>query len=256
MTITRAIILSAGQGSRLLPLTLDIPKCLIDFSGRTLIDWQIDALAAAGVEEIVVVTGFHAEKVEEVLAQRSDVAVRTIFNPFYKVADNLGTCWLARGEMDRDFIILNGDTLVSPDIVRRLQDKAAMPISVTIDVKDSYDSDDMKVTRQGDRLVAIGKRLSAGDSDAESIGMLAFKGEGPQRFRDAVEAMMRTPEGVKNWYLKVIDSLAPSGIVGTVSIEGLRWAEVDFPEDLEIARALTSGWPAASPAVAGARATA
>lgn len=256
MTISRAIILSAGQGSRLLPLTLDIPKCLIDFSGKTLIDWQIDALAARGVEEIVVVTGFHAERVEDVLARRSDVAVRTLFNPFYKVADNLGSCWLARGEMDRDFIILNGDTLVSPDIVGRLQEMAEMPISVTIDVKDSYDSDDMKVTRHGDRLVAIGKRLSAGESDAESIGMLAFKGEGPALFREAVEAMMRTPEGVKNWYLKVIDSLAPSGVVGTVSIEGHRWAEVDFPEDVEIGRALTSGWAAASPAVAGASATA
>lgn len=242
MTIKRAIILSAGQGSRLLPLTLDVPKCLIDFSGRTLIEWQIRALAANGIEDIVVVTGFHAERVEQVLSRQGGVTIRTLFNPFYKVADNLGSCWLARGEMDRDFIILNGDTLVSPEIVGRLIAGAMTPITVTIDVKDSYDADDMKVTRSGDRLVAIGKRLSAGESDAESIGMLAFTGEGQARFRETVEAMMRTPEGVKNWYLKVIDSLASTGIVGTASIEGLRWAEVDFPEDVEIGRALTSQW--------------
>lgn len=244
MTIERAIILSAGQGSRLLPLTLDVPKCLINFSGRTLIEWQIAALAANGIKEIVVVTGFHAERVEEVLARQQGVAIRTLFNPFYKVADNLGSCWLARGEMDRDFIILNGDTLVSPEIVGRLMAGARTPITVTIDVKDGYDSDDMKVTRSGDRLVAIGKRLSAGESDAESIGMLAFTGEGPARFRDAVEAMMRTSEGVKNWYLKVIDALAPTGIVGTASIEGLSWAEVDFPEDVEVGQALTARWGA------------
>jgi len=244
--IKRAIILSAGQGSRLLPLTLDVPKCLIDFSGKTLIEWQIQALAANGIEDIVVVTGFHSEKVDEVLARQTGVLTRTLFNPFYKVADNLGSCWLARREMDQDFIILNGDTLVAPEIVQRLIEGSAMPITVTIDIKDSYDSDDMKVTRSGDRLVAIGKRLSAGESDAESIGMLAFRGEGAALFRSAVDEMMHTPEGVKNWYLKVIDSLAPSGSVGTVSIAGMDWAEVDFPEDVEIATALTRRWAEAA----------
>ena len=61
-------------------------------------------------------------------------------------------------------------------------------------------------------------------------------------FRRQVETMMRTSDGVRNWYLKAIHALAPSGVVGTVSIEGLKWAEVDFPEDVVIARALTEGW--------------
>ena len=100
----------------------------------------------------------------------------------------------------------------------------------------------MKVQRDGDRLLQIGKRLEPQESNAESIGMLAFRGEGPSIFRSQVDAMMRTPEGTVNWYLKAIHALAPSGAVGTVSIEGLSWAEVDFPEDLVIARALTDGW--------------
>ena len=244
VTFRKAIILSAGQGSRLLPLTKDQPKCLIPFAGKPLIQWQIEALASNGIEEIAVVTGFRSEKVEAALANVGEAATRTLFNPFFKVADNLGSCWIAREEMDRDFIILNGDTLVSPEIVARLMGGATAPITVTIDVKDSYDTDDMKVNRDGDRLVAIGKRLSARESNAESIGMLAFKGEGPAIFRNQVEAMMRTPEGVINWYLKAINAIAPTGAVGTVSIEGLDWGEVDFPEDLEVARTLTAGWAA------------
>ncbi|MFZ5704627.1 MAG: sugar phosphate nucleotidyltransferase [Pseudomonadota bacterium] len=242
----KAIILSAGQGSRLLPLTADQPKCLIDFAGRSLIAWQISALVANGIEEIVVVTGFRDDKLEAALAALAlpGVTITTRFNPFYKVADNLGSCWIAREAMDQDFIILNGDTLVSPEIVGRLIAGATAPITVTIDVKDSYDLDDMKVQRDGDRLLQIGKRLEPAETNAESIGMLAFRGEGPAIFRRQVEAMMRTPEGVLNWYLKAIHALAPSGVVGTVSIEGLRWAEVDFPEDLPIARALTEGWAA------------
>lgn len=242
MTITRAIILSAGQGSRLLPLTENQPKCLISFSGKSLIEWQIEALTANGITDIAVVTGFRTEMVEEQLARLPGVTVRVLFNPFFQVADNLGSCWIARGEMDRDFIILNGDTLISPDMVAKLIAEAVAPITVTIDIKPSYDEDDMKVNRDGNRLVAIGKRLTPEESNAESIGMLAFRGEGPRIFREKIETMMRTPDGVKRWYLRAMDELAPTGVVGVVSIEGMDWAEVDFPADIETARALTARW--------------
>ncbi len=244
MSIEKAVILSAGQGSRLGPLTVDSPKCLIPFAGKTLLRWQIDALVAAGIKEIVVVTGFRTEQVEAELAGISGVVTRTLFNPFYHVADNLGSCWMAREEMDRDFIILNGDTLISPTIVRTLVEQASAPITVTIDVKPGFDEDDMKVHREGDRLLAIGKSLTPAESNAESIGMLAFRGEGPAIFRAQIETMMRTSDGVKRWYLRAINEIAPRGVVGVVSIEGEAWAEVDYPADLDTARALTEGWAA------------
>lgn len=246
--IEHAILLSAGQGSRMLPLTAERPKCLIDFSGRTLLEWQVEMLARGGVKRIDIVTGFMTDMVDAVIAGISDprVAITTRFNPFYKVADNLGSCWIAREAMKGDFLILNGDTLVSEAIVHRVQQNHGWPIAVTVDIKPAYDSDDMKVSRDPatGRLDRIGKTLTAKESNAESIGFLAFRGEGAQLFRDAVRAAMRTPEGVQHWYLKVIDSLAPTGKVGTVSIEGLDWAEVDFLNDIEIARALTDKWAA------------
>ena len=244
--IEHAILLSAGQGSRMLPLTAERPKCMIDFSGRTLIEWQIEMLARGGVKHIDVVTGFMTDMVDALLAGIDDprVTIATRFNPFYKVADNLGSCWIVREQMRGDFLILNGDTLVSEEIVTRVQQDHGWPIAVTVDVKDAYDSDDMKVERDGDRLARIGKTLTAQQSNAESIGFLAFRGEGVDLFRDTVRKAMRTPEGVQHWYLKVIDSLAPTGKVGTVSIEGQEWAEVDFLNDIEIATALTDRWAA------------
>lgn len=246
--ISRAIILSAGQGSRLLPLTAEMPKCMIDCSGRTLIEWQIRMLAACGVTDIHVVTGFMTETVEAELTRLAQpgLTLTAHFNPFYKVADNLGSCWIARGAMDGDFLILNGDTLVSRPLVERVQRGGSYPICVTVDVKDGYDSDDMKVERadggKGERLVHIGKTLSAAQTNAESIGFLAFRGEGGVLFRGAVEAVMRTPAGVENWYLKVIDQIAATGKVGTVSIEGMEWGEVDFLNDVEVAERLTAEW--------------
>lgn len=242
----RAIILSAGQGSRLLPLTADRPKCLIEFSGRTLLDWQIDALAANGIREIVVVVGFQAAKVEEHLAARrdADLNISTLFNPFFQVADNLGSVWLTRPLMQEgDFLILNGDTLVTPELVAEVLAEAREGINVTIDVKPTYDSDDMKVVKNAEgRLLAIGKTLPLDQVNAESIGFLVFKGWGAQCFADTVDAVMHTAEGVKSWYLRVIGRIAESIQVNTVSIEGHSWGEVDFPADVARAQALTSVW--------------
>jgi choline kinase len=248
MSIDKAIILSAGQGSRLLPLTRDIPKCLIEFNGRSLISWQVAALVANGIKDIVVVTGFRTERVEDhalQLYRDTGARIRTLFNPFFQVADNLGTCWIAREEMDRDFIILNGDTIISDEIVAKLIAGANEPINVTVDVKADYDDDDMKVNRDAEgRLHHIGKRLLPPDTNAESIGMLAFVGDGPSIFRNQVDQMMRTPDGVERWYLRAIDIIAKGNRVGTVSIEGLEWQEVDFSQDVEAADALTAKWVA------------
>ena len=70
-------------------------------------------LLAAGVNEITVVTGFQSSLVEALLQQRyaQSAQVNTIFNPFFEVADNLASCWIARFAMDRDFLLLNGDTV-------------------------------------------------------------------------------------------------------------------------------------------------
>ena len=238
----KAIILSAGQGRRLLPLTADTPKCAVRIHGKSMVEWQIDELIKAGINEILVVLGFRADRVEELLADRYGFgSVRTLYNPFFSLADNLGTCWVARAEMNEDFLLLNGDTLFDSEVLRRLVKSPVQPVTVTIDRKLAYDADDMKVQLDGDRLVRIGKNLPLDQVDAESIGMLLFRKNGPLLFRDNIEKVLRTPEGTKRWYLSVIDEMAQSMTVGTCCIEGLPWAEVDFPDDLERAEKVVKG---------------
>jgi choline kinase len=243
----KAIILSAGQGSRLGHLTDDKPKCLIEFNGRTLLDRQLDALAANGVEEAVVVTGFRDDQIDAALARRGNAGprVRTVFNPFYKVADNLGSLFVAREELEGDVLVWNGDTLVSEALMARVVGNSERQgICVTIDRKESYDDDDMKVVVNEDGgLKAIGKRISEG-VNGESIGLLAFRGDGARRFRMAIEKAMRTTEGTTIWYLRVIHQIAQEAPVWTFDINGEEWGEVDFPEDVEAAKALTARWDA------------
>jgi choline kinase len=243
---TKAIILSAGQGKRLSPLTDTRPKCLVELSGRTVLHWQLRHLRQAGITEVVVVTGFAADTVEAEIAglDLPGMTVRTLFNPFFGLTDNLATCWLARGEMVGDFLLLNGDTLFEPAIAERLMAAPSAPITVTIDRKAAgYDADDMKVLTDGDALRAIGKTIEA--YDAESIGFLRFNPEGAALFTKIVEAALRTPEGLKRWYLSVINQIAQDhDVVRVRSIEGLDWAEMDFPEDLPRNRELAAAWAA------------
>ena len=241
----RVIILAAGQGKRLLPLTAEVPKALLDIHGRTLIARQIDAFAACGISDFVVVTGYASRRMEDALAdlaRAKGVSVRTVYNPFYAVADNLASCWLARDEMNCDFIQVNGDNVFQADLVERLLSAESKPATVAVNYKDSYDPDDMKVMLDGGRLTEIGKTLPVDTVDAEAIGFYIFRGEGVAAYVAQLEKSMRDPSGLKQWFPSAVGSLAKVLDINTVAINGIRWCEVDFPVDLQQARQLAAAW--------------
>ncbi|MEM6651950.1 MAG: phosphocholine cytidylyltransferase family protein [Pseudomonadota bacterium] len=236
----RAIILAAGRGSRLLPLTENIPKCLLPIGKTTVVSLQLDTLEKAGIDEAIVITGFMARAVEAEIADRSGpMRVRTLFNPFYQVADNLASCWMAREYMADDFMLINGDTLIETALAKQVLQSPANDILVTIDKKQSYDSDDMKVSLNGIALTAIGKTLSPEETHGESIGFLRFMRDGPDLFREKIHQMMRTGDGVQAWFLSAIDALAKTDtLISTYSIEGMTWAEIDTLEDYSAVKAV------------------
>ena len=229
----KAIILSAGQGRRLLPLTASLPKCLLNVAGRTILEWQVDTLQQAGIHDIVVVTGYGAEKVDRLINRYGQKRIRTLYNPRYATSDNLVSCWWAREEMEQDFLLLNGDTLFEAAVIKALLECPEAPITVTVSSKHRYDSDDMKVILEDRRLVHIGKKLPVENVHAESIGLIRFTGQGPEIFRNALEEAEAHPESSGRWYLSVIDTIAGEIDVMTCSITGLTWCEVDYPADLD-----------------------
>jgi len=239
----KAIILSAGQGGRLLPLTETLPKCLLSLGDRTIIEHQIDNLRECGVTDVAVVTGFAAGAVEAAVATLVP-APRCVFNPFFNVADNLASCWMARHEMQDEFMILNGDTVFEAAVCRKLLDADQAPVTLAIDQKPEYDSDDMKVRLDGKKLLEVGKSLEPDNIDGESIGMMRFNAEGANRFVATLDQIMRTPNSLSWWYLKAIGILAEHDLVQTELITGLKWGEVDFVQDLENVRNVFGTHPA------------
>lgn len=230
----KVIILSAGQGKRLLPLTAASPKCLLAIEGKALIEWQIDELRKCGIHQIVVVTGFRADKIDALLHRRyGSEGLKTIYNKDYATADNLVSCWAAHAEMTEDFILLNGDTLFEANVLKALMQSSGNPITVVVSHKSAYDADDMKVKMDGGRLVQIGKTIPQEEIHGESIGMIRFHGQGPALFCSAMERALRDPKAAGYWYLSVIDEMARQMPVWTCSTDGLEWCEVDYPADLK-----------------------
>jgi len=232
----KAIILSAGQGKRLRPLTEATPKCLLPVRGEApVLEVQLQALAECGVDEAIVYVGFGAEQVERFVARRQPggIRVRTVFNPFFAVSDNLATCWLAREHMQGEFLILNGDTLFEPAVLRRLLASPMAPLTLTINEKQDYDDDDMKVSlTRTSQLVAVGKDLDARIVDGESIGLMLFRSAGAEHFRKLIDEAIRGKDAIQRWYLSIVNEMAQQSAVATLAITGLWWGELDSPEDL------------------------
>lgn len=242
----KVLILGAGQGKRLLPLTEEIPKALLDIGGRRLIERQIDAFAACGIKEFVVLAGYRADLMADVLGQveadRGDISIRIVHNPFFAISDNLASCWMARHEMTGDFIQVNGDNLFRADMVERLLSAELAPVTVVINHKSTYDNDDMKVMMDGERLTEIGKTLPLEAVDAEAVGMYLFRGEGGTLYREVLETSMYEPTALRQWFPSAIGTLAKTCEIGVCAVDGLEWCEVDFPVDLQQARQLVAGW--------------
>jgi choline kinase len=235
----RAIILSAGQGRRLFPVTRDLPKCLVPVDGdRSVLEVQLRELAAHGVREAVVMAGYGIEKVERFAAAAPvpGLALRVRYNPFFDQADNLITAWLASRDFDGECVLLNGDTLFEGAVVERLFAAPPSPVTIVVNVKPSYDDDDMKVCLERGLVRAIGKDLEPPESQGEAIGMTLLRGSGAVAIRESFEQLVRRYGQQRAYYTTAIGELARHGLVRACSMEGLWWGEIDSLDDLEAVR--------------------
>ncbi|MCW8926262.1 MAG: phosphocholine cytidylyltransferase family protein [Xanthomonadales bacterium] len=240
----KAIILGAGQGRRLMPLTSNLPKCCLPLHGRSILEWQLSQIRQCDIDEVVVVTGFASEAVDAVVDRVSGIRVRTLHNPMYAHTDNLGTCWEARFEMQEPFVLMNGDTLFEAAVLQRLlgMDKT-YHVTLATDTKPHFDLDDMKIITDGNRLLKVSKQLDISLVSGESIGLMVFDQTGADAFTKKLEEMMDKTNALKLWYLSAIDQLASKGIVGVCPIHGMSWCEVDDAADFADAADVVMHWP-------------
>jgi choline kinase len=237
----KLIILAAGKGQRLMPLTRNTPKPLLDMgNGYTLLEEQMRAAQASGVvDETVLVVGYLASQVEAKLEYHRDngLCVRTVYNPFYEVSNNLMSLWLARHEMTTDFMITNGDNLFAAEVFRGLAGASRDGITLSVSPKTVFDADDMRVTLDAGAgaVLRVSKQLADDESQAESPGLALVRGSRARTiFADHLERMVRQNGYLKKFWLEVFNHLADQGVrIAAWPFDGAAlWREVDFHDDV------------------------
>jgi len=232
----RAVLLSAGQGSRLLPLTADIPKCLVRIGERTILDHQIDALVAAGIGDIMVVGGYRADvlaaHVEKRRAEVPGLVLR--FNPFWRVASSIGSVWEARDWLAAPFVLANGDTIFAPDLIAAALGALRPGVNLLIEARPSSHHDDMLVALDGNRVRAVGKGLLPESAPHRSLGVIASPDADGGGYAAALAALIGEDEGVHNFHHAIVDRIARRQGVHAVLATSDRWQEFDSPADIDV----------------------
>lgn len=230
MTQRKAIILAAGHGSRLRPLTNDCPKCLLDVGGRAIIDHQLDALRPFGVQDVVVVVGFRGEQIRQHLR----ATARYIENPRYESTNSLYSLWLARDELRSGALILNSDVLAPPALFERLLASPAQD-AILVERGSDFLAEDMKVTLRGDQVVDFGKDLPPYRAHAHNVGAAKFGERGAAHLIEHVDRLVA--QGRENdWAPAAYKAFASEWPLIAVPTDGLPWIEIDYLEDLTRAR--------------------
>ena len=232
------LILSAGKGTRLLPLTRNTPKCLIEIgNGNTVLEHQIKTAIQVGIEKIILVTGYLSNQVEAKIENyKKQIDIEVVYNPFYDTSNNLISFWLGLKHVNDDFAVLNGDNLVSPKVFTELND-ASNKINLVIDRKEEYDMDDMKIILNSDQIQRVSKKIDLDEADGESIGFIRFRDGGANIIKEITDEIVRQDRAKDIFYLEVINELAEKGIaVNFVEVPEDQWTEMDFHADLEFLR--------------------
>jgi choline kinase len=154
----KAIILASGVGMRLRPLTNRYPKSLLRVGGKTLIDYQLEALAKHGICDIVITTGHLGKKLEEHVRDTSAVPVQFVHNPEYGRTNYIYSLWLTKGLLDDDIILLHGDLLFDSVLIKKLLDVGENRVLVNRHLL-SPEKDFKALIKRG-RVVKIGVNLS------------------------------------------------------------------------------------------------
>ncbi len=230
----RAIIIAAGKGTRLYPLTKNTPKSLLEIgNGMTLLESQLHSLKENNIKDICIIVGYRAEQIEaKIHNYKEDFNITTVYNPFYDCSNNLISVWMARQFMDQDFISINGDDIFKPIVIENLL-KSKSNITMVINEKPEYDEDDMKVIKQDNHVLEVSKTIPSDQANAESVGIIKFSGMGPTIYKNILEEMVRKEENKNAFYLRAIQEIINKGYPVNYSLcDKDDWGELDFHPDL------------------------
>jgi choline kinase len=234
----KAIILAAGQGTRIRDTHGEQPKCLITFNrdNWTILDQQIHSSLLAGVTDIGIVVGYERDQIIRHVTKRWGSLDRFTFieNPRFAETNNIYSLWLARDWLKSDsFVALNADVALDSEILPQALASSA-PITMIVDR--TWRDETMKVVIREDRIVRMSKQITPQEFSATYIGITIFDGSIVDRLFGKLDRLIY---GGNNqvFFNAGVELLIEEGVrVGYTETAGRPWAEIDDAGDLAFAR--------------------
>lgn len=236
-----AVILTAGVGRRLAPLTAHLPKALIDVGGRPLLFHTLDALQAQGVREVVLVVGHLQGLIREALANNCGrLTIHWVVNEDFAYTGSLYSLWLARDYLTGPFLFMDADLLFHPHILAGwLTDNKRS--SLLVGPLEADSGEEVKVTHRQGMATAVGKALLNHDPVAgEALGIVKIAGPDVELARQLMADLIQVKPTAEHEELS--QALCDRQRLWVHDIGRLSWLEIDFPEDVVRAREVV--WPA------------
>jgi choline kinase len=233
----KAVILAAGQGTRIRSVHGEHPKCLIEVENATILDHQLDALYKAGITDVTMVVGYEKEQIINHVRSRKRSHIQRVHfieNPAFAITNNIYSLWLALEWLRGDsFVVLNADVIFDSEVLDRAV-RTNAPISMIVDP--SWRDETMKVMIHGDRIIQMSKKIPREQFSGTYIGITIFSREIQARFFRKMTTAISAGR-VNDFFNLAVQELADDGAhVGYTSTDGLAWAEIDDPTDLSFAQ--------------------
>lgn len=225
----KAIILAAGKATRLLPLTIDTPQCLLKIGDKTILEKQVATLNACKIEDIVVVVGYLSDKIKEVCEKKK---IRPFFNPFYSVSGMAATLWVVKDELKDGFFSLYSDIMFEKLIINNLLNcKGDFCLAIK---KDNLREEAEKVIEEKGTITAVSKTGLMEKANAEFIGLAKFSRAGAEIFINEMEEILKN--NINANFIDIIQSLIDKGYrISGCDIGASKCIDIDFERDLKLA---------------------
>jgi choline kinase len=233
-----AVILAAGQGKRLRPLTENIPKCLIEINGLPIIHRQVGTLNDCGIKSFVIVTGFLEEKIKSYLFSTfPHLDFQFISNSRYAETNTLYSLALGlnTAKNDRHILQLNGDVVFDKGLIERLISEDEGKSFAATEFKLCGEEEVKVVLADDGSVISINKNVSPSRAVGEAVGINKFTPTFAASLASILKRLMHTYQN--EYFEYALERAVDSGLkLYSIDIKPARAIEIDFPEDLERAR--------------------
>ena len=239
----KAIILAAGVGSRIRPLTDNCPKSLLKINGKTILEMMLSHIQACGINEVVFVLGYLQNQIKDyVKTQFPDLIVQFITNEKYEVTNTGYSLMLTKDFIqDSTFIKFDADVVFDINILTSLI-ASEYDNCLCIDKNINLDAEEIKVIIKDDnRVVKASKTVNPVDAIGESIGIEKISGETACTLFNELELMMKDEQYHQEYYEAAYERLIEKDVpFHALDISGLKWTEIDTQEDFMLAENIFS----------------